>query len=94
MSKTILEIKKARRVKDRTASARESLVEYEAKQAAIRKLLKQIEAGLDKHDRQASTEGGHNWGHVGDLGSMIETLIDIRDRLYQTGEYAKVATWL
>jgi hypothetical protein len=71
---------------------REALVEYEAKQRAIRKLLREIEAGLDKHDRRASSQpGGHHWGHVGDLGSIIETLIDLKDRLHGTGEYAEVA---
>ena len=31
---------------------------YEQKQAEIKKLLKQIEAGLLKHDRNASGQGG------------------------------------
>jgi len=92
MKPSVLEIKKARRIKDMAASSRLALVEYEAKQAAIRKLLKQIEVGLDKHDRKASSKpGGHTWGHVGDLGSIIDTLIDLKDRLHDTGEYAEVA---
>ena len=66
-----------------------ALEEYEAKQEELKKLLKQIEAGLLKHDRKASSQGGHDWGHVGDLNHMISTLSDIRDRLHQTGEYAK-----
>jgi len=76
----------------RNLAKADPLKEYEAKQAAIRKLLKQIEAGLDKHDRKASTKpGGHHWGHVGDLTSIIETLIDLKDRLHDIGEYAEVA---
>ena len=65
------------------------LKEYEAKQAEIKKLLKQIEAGLEKHDRSASGPGGHHWGHVGDLTSIADTLRDLKDRLHGTGEYAK-----
>lgn len=68
-------------------NAQTALGEYETKQAEIRKLLKQIEAGLEKHDRQASGKGGHNWGHVGDLNSIAAALTDIRDRLQGTGEY-------
>ena len=66
-----------------------ALEEYEAKQEELKKLLKQIEAGLLKHDRNASSQGGHHWGHVGDLNAMISTLRDIKDQLHQTGEYAK-----
>lgn len=92
MKKSVLEIKKARRVKDMAESSRLALVEYEAKQAAIRKLLKQVEVGLEKHDRNASSKpGGHHWGHVGDLGRVIEVLIDLKDHLHGTGEYAEVA---
>lgn len=36
------------------------LKEYESKQAEIQKLLKQIEAGLEKHDRSASGRGGQD----------------------------------
>jgi len=67
-----------------------ALNEYEIKQAEIRKLLKQIEAGLEKHDRTASGKGGHNWGHVGDLTSIVESLVDLKDRLHKTGEYAEI----
>jgi len=56
----------------------------------IRKLLKQIQAGLEKHDCNASGQGGHHWGHVGDLESIASTLTDLKDRLHNTGEYAKV----
>ena len=66
-----------------------ALSEYNKRQAEIKKVLKQIEAGLQKHDRKASTQGGHNWGHVGDIGDMVEVLTDLKDRLHNTGEYAK-----
>jgi len=72
-------------------STQTALEAYEEKQAEIKKLLKQIEAGLQKHDRAASGQGGHNWGHVGDLADIQKTLIDIKDRLHGTGEYAKGA---
>lgn len=87
--KTILEIKKANARKRNLASREESLKKYEQKQAEIRKLLKQIEAGLEKHDRNASGQGGHHWGHVGDLASIASTLTDLKDRLHNTGEYAR-----
>ena len=57
------------------------LKEYEARRASIKKLLKQIEAGLEKHDRNASVHGGHHWGHVGDLTSIADTLADLKARL-------------
>jgi hypothetical protein len=66
------------------------LKEYEAKKAAIKKLLKQIEAGLEKHNHRASGHGGHHWGHVGDLTSIADTLTDLKDRLHYTGESTKV----
>jgi hypothetical protein len=65
------------------------LQEYEAQQKRIEKLLKQIQAGLLKHDRDASSRpGGAHWGHVGDLTSIADTLSDIKDRLHGTGEYS------
>ena len=64
---------------------------YEAKQAEILKLLKQIEVGLERHDRRASSLVGHHWGHVGDLASIVDSLTDIKDRLHLTGEYANVS---
>jgi hypothetical protein len=67
------------------------LKEYETQQARIRKLLKQIEARLEKHDRRASGLGGHHWGHVGDLASIADTLTDLKGRLHDAGEYAEVA---
>lgn len=66
-----------------------ALAEYETKQAEIAKLLRQIQAGLQAHDRDASGMGGHHWGHVGDLNRIVAELTDIRDRLYGTGEYSK-----
>jgi hypothetical protein len=84
-----LQIRKARRQKEIREGREESLKEYETKQAEIEKLLKQIKIGLEKHDRDASGQGGHHWGHVGDLTSIAETLTDIRDRLHDKGEYAK-----
>gem|GEM_PF-1883243 len=70
------------------AAKQDALKEYEAKQAEIGKLVQQIAAGLEKHDRDASGKGGHHWGHVGDLASIAETLTDIRDQLHGMGEYA------
>lgn len=66
-----------------------ALAEYEKRQAEIQKTLKQIAAGLEKHDRNASVTGGHHWGHVGDLVDILKTLEDIKDRLQGTGEYAR-----
>jgi len=69
----------------------DALKEYEKKQAQIRKLLKQIEAGLEKHDRKASScRGGHHWGHAGDLEYVVDRLTEVNDFLNQTGEYAEV----
>ena len=65
---------------------------YESTQEEIRKLLKQVEAGLEAHDKQASSKnGGHNWGHVGDLNGIAHVLKDLKDRLHSTGEYSKKA---
>lgn len=65
------------------------LDQYELRQDEIKKLLAQIKVGLDLHDRNASGQGGHHWGHVGDLNSIAAELRDIRDRLHKTGEYSK-----
>jgi hypothetical protein len=67
------------------------LKEYEAKRDEVRKLMKQIEAGLEQHDRRALSLVGHHWGHVGDLISVIEALTDIKDRLHLTGRYSNVS---
>lgn len=64
-----------------------ALEAYEEKQAEIEKLLKQIKAGLLKHDRGCNPR--HHWGHVGDLNRIANELTDIRDRLHGTGEYAE-----
>jgi hypothetical protein len=66
-----------------------SLQKYEEKQAEIEHLLKEIKAGLQVHDRNASGQGGHHWGHVGDLTKIAGDLRDISDRLHGKGEYAK-----
>ncbi len=87
MNRSILETRKANAKKRNTASRESSLQKYEEKQTEIRKLLKQIEAGLLKHDRNASGQGGHHWGHVGDLADIAHTLTDLKDRLHNTGEY-------
>lgn len=68
-----------------------ALEAYEEKQAEIKKLLAQITVGLEQHDRRASTKGGRHWGHVGDLTDIAAKLTDIKDSLYETGEYAKPA---
>jgi hypothetical protein len=68
----------------------DALKQYKQRQDEIRKLLKQIEDGLQKHDRDASARGGHHWGHAGDLSRIAAELTDIRDRLHGTGEYARV----
>lgn len=88
--KTLLEIRKANAKKRNIASRESSLKKYEEKQAEIKKLLKQIEVGLQQHDRNASGHGGHHWGHVGDLTSIASTLTNIRDQLHHIGEYAQV----
>jgi hypothetical protein len=67
----------------------ESLQAYEDKQAEIEKLLKRIAVGLQAHDRRASGQGGHHWGHVGDLTDIAAELREVSDRLNGTGEYAK-----
>lgn len=75
--KSILEIKKANAKKRNLASREDSLKKYEQKQAEIRRLLKQIEMRLEKHDRNASRQGGHHWGHVGDLSHIVSVLTEV-----------------
>ena len=59
-----------------------SIEAYEAKQAEIKKLLKQIDAALLEHDREGSREpGGHHWGYVGDLGHVACELKQIHNFL-------------
>jgi hypothetical protein len=68
--------------------------EYKKKQAEIAKLIKQIQAGLEEHNRKAERFGDRNWGYFGDLEDIAVTLTDIKDRLHGTGEYAEVGkTW-
>ena len=66
------------------------LKEYEYQKEMVEELLAEIESGLLAHDRNASRwPGGPNWGHVGDLTGIADTLRDLKDRLHGTGEYAK-----
>ena len=65
----------------------DALEAYEAKQAEIEKLLKQIKAGLLQHDRGCTPR--HHWGHVGDLNQIVSELSDIRDRLHGKSENKK-----
>lgn len=67
----------------------DALKNYERKQVEIKKLLKQIETALIVHDHKASGQGGHHWGHVGDLNHIEEQLTEARDFLMGNGEYAK-----
>jgi hypothetical protein len=70
-----------------------SLEAYETSQAQIKRLLKKIEAGLERHDKEASRDrAGHHWGYVGDLLDIQEILTDISDRLHLDGEYAPTPT--
>jgi len=67
----------------------EALAEYERLSDQIKKILGQIEIGLINHDTECSSRtGGHNWASVGDLEHYKEQLIDVRDNLMHTGEYA------
>ncbi len=79
---------KARSMDDRESS----LKRYEQHQAEIRKLLKQIDTGLEKHDLKASGPGGHHWGYVGDLDHVEGQLRELRDFLMGTGEYQSEPT--
>lgn len=87
--KSILELRKANAKKRNMASRENSLLKYEECQEKIKKLLKQIDASLLVHDRRASGQGGHHWGHVGDLKKIETQLQDIRDSLIGQGEYAR-----
>jgi hypothetical protein len=92
MKKSVLEIRKVRRQKEMQESRNGALAEYEKKQREIEKLLRQIQVGLGKHDLMASGQGGHHWGHVGDLNRIEKELMDIRDRLTGSGEYGNQPT--
>jgi hypothetical protein len=89
MKQNILQIRKTNAKKRNLASREGSLEKYEEKQAEIEKLLREIKVGLQAHDRAASGQGGHHWGHVGDLTHIADELQDISNRLHHRGEYAK-----
>lgn len=72
-------------------ASEQALLNYEDRKEEIQKLLKEIAAGLEEHDRKASLSGGHHWGHVGDLNQVAEELSDIRNKLMGKGEYAEPA---
>lgn len=67
-----------------------ALEAYEANQAKIQKLLQEIKAGLEAHDKNCHPR--HHWGHVGDLTYIATELQEINNRLHRVGEYAEVAT--
>jgi hypothetical protein len=50
--------------------------QYNAHQASIRRLLKQLEAKLDTHEKQASAHP-KNWGFAGDVGHVEEKLSEL-----------------
>jgi hypothetical protein len=66
-----------------------ALAAYEAEQERIEKLLAKIQAGLEAHDRKASLDGGHHWGHAEYMRHIAVTLQDLSDSLYGEGEYAQ-----
>jgi hypothetical protein len=49
---------------------------YNAHQASIRSLIKQLEAKLDNHEKQASAHPA-NWGFSGDLGHVEANLTEL-----------------
>lgn len=60
-----------------------SLEAYKDSQANIKKLLGQINTGLEKHNREASKSfPSHNWAHVGDLQHVEELLKEVKTFLY------------
>lgn len=63
------------------ANKLDSLKAYEERQAEIKKLLKKIGVGLERHDKNASIAGGHHWGHVGDLSHIVSVLTEVHARL-------------
>jgi hypothetical protein len=62
--------------------------DYDKKEKEIRKLLKKIETGLEKHNRKVA-QNDINWGYIGNLGYMVEQLTNVSDFVNETGEYAK-----
>ena len=58
------------------------------------KLLKGIQKGLSDHydnvtSKKSYNKGEPHWGHVGDIKDMHRSLLDLHDRILQTGEYSK-----
>lgn len=74
-------------MKNNQAGREDAVQKYDEKQAEIRKLLAQIEYGLEKNDRNRSE--GITWGSVEYLAHIASELRDIKDSLHGTGEYAK-----
>lgn len=50
--------------------------QYNAHQASIRSLIKQLEAKLDNHEKQASAQP-KNWGFAGDVGHVEAKLTEL-----------------
>lgn len=50
--------------------------QYNAHQASIRSLIKQLEAKLDGHEKQASARPA-DWGYAGDLGHVEAQLKEL-----------------
>lgn len=54
--------------------------EYKEKVRKVRSLLKDVEAGVKRHERSQSRDAG-NWGYVGDMGRIAQELQDMVDSL-------------
>ena len=54
--------------------------QYNAHQASIRSLIKQIEAHLDAHEKQSSAHPA-DWGYVGDVAHIDAKLKDLAECL-------------
>ncbi len=52
--------------------------QYNAHQASIRRLLKQIEAHLDAHEKKSSAHPA-DWGYVGDVAHIDTKLKDLAE---------------
>ena len=50
--------------------------QYNAHQASIRSLIKQLEAKLDAHEKRASAHP-KDWGFAGDVGHVQEKLTEL-----------------
>jgi len=84
MQKTVWEVKMENKKKLKQVNRENALAAYEAKQAQIKKLLKQIEAAVEQSDKDRTE--GVNWGHVGSLGHVVEELTEVRDWLKGTAK--------